>query len=58
VIWLERQRVVDGDSMLEVIVERMPVFAGIDPYNMLVDRNSDDNLLGVSVHGTSVRSGR
>jgi hypothetical protein len=58
VIWLEKQRVVDGESTLEVIVERMPVFAGIDPYNMLVDRNSDDNLLGVNVRGTSAHSGR
>jgi hypothetical protein len=52
VVWLDRQEMVDGDSTVEVIVDRMPAFAGIDPYNKLIDRNSDDNLLRVGVLGT------
>jgi hypothetical protein len=29
-------------------VDQMPTRAGIDPYNKLIDRNSDDNLMDVS----------
>ncbi len=28
----------------ELVVDERPVRAGIDPYNKLVDRNSDDNV--------------
>jgi ABC-type transport system involved in multi-copper enzyme maturation permease subunit len=55
VIWLDKQEVLGGDSTLQVIVDRMPAFAGIDPYNKLIDRNSDDNLLRVGVLGTAGR---
>jgi ABC-2 type transport system permease protein len=51
VVWLDKQEIAGGDSTIEVIVGRMPAFAGIDPYNKLIDRKSDDNLLRVSVLG-------
>ena len=53
VLWLDKQRIADGDSTIEVIVDRLPVFAGIDPYNILIDRNSDDNLLPVNALQTT-----
>lgn len=49
VVWLGKRQILDGDSTVELIVDRMPAFAGIDPYNKLIDRNSDDNLLRVRV---------
>lgn len=33
-----------GDNTFTLITEEKPLKAGIDPYNKLIDRNSDDNL--------------
>lgn len=33
-----------GDNTFTVITDEKPLKAGIDPYNKLIDRNSDDNL--------------
>lgn len=33
-----------GDNTFTVITDKKPLKAGIDPYNKLIDRNSDDNL--------------
>ena len=37
-----------GKQVLVLISKAKPAFAGIDPYNKYVDRNSDDNLVDVS----------
>ena len=37
-----------GSQTLTVTVDRKPVFAGVDPYNKQIDRNSDDNAIRVS----------
>ena len=39
----------DGDSTLTVNVDGKPYEAGIDPFNELVDRVSDDNRAQVIV---------
>jgi hypothetical protein len=39
----------DGDSTLTVTVDGKPFEAGIDPFNELVDRVSDDNRAPVTV---------
>lgn len=44
VIMLEKRLVADGKSTMEIIVDKKPVIAGIDPYNKLIDRDSNDNL--------------
>jgi hypothetical protein len=31
------------------VVARLPKFAGVDPYNTLIDRNSEDNVAAVTV---------
>jgi hypothetical protein len=31
------------------VVSRLPKFAGVDPYNMMIDRNSEDNVAAVTV---------
>ena len=51
VIMLEKRRVTDGTSTLEIIVDKKPAVAGIDPYNKLIDRDSDDNLRDVDETG-------
>ena len=33
--------------MVAFIVDEKPTFAGIDPYNKLIDRNPEDNLIAV-----------
>ncbi|HEX8234293.1 MAG TPA: M1 family aminopeptidase [Caulobacteraceae bacterium] len=37
-----------GEQVLRFTTARAPVYAGADPYNKLVDRNSEDNLLRVT----------
>jgi ABC-2 type transport system permease protein len=44
VLMLEKRRVADGKSTIEIIVDQKPEIAGIDPYNKLIDRDSGDNL--------------
>jgi len=48
VLLLEKRPIADGDSTLTVTVDGEPYEAGIDPYNKLVDRVSDDNRMRVS----------
>jgi len=49
VLYYARQPVVTGKQSLHFVVNRPPKFAGIDRYNIWIDRNSDDNLVPVSV---------
>ena len=48
VLFFEKRRITENDVTFEVVVDDKPVRAGIDPYNKLVDRNSDDNVKKVS----------
>ncbi len=47
VLLFERRRVKTGRQVLHLVLDREPRWAGIDPYNKRIDRNSDDNLLAV-----------
>jgi aminopeptidase N len=49
VLLLEKRNVADGDSTITVTVDSEPFEAGIDPYNKLVDRVSDDNRRRVTL---------
>ena len=44
VILLERLPIRSGRQTLQLVAEREPKFAGVDPFNKWVDRISDDNL--------------
>ena len=47
-VLLLRQEVLRGGKQrLTLRSKRKPTFAGVDPYNFYVDRNSDDNLMAV-----------
>lgn len=44
VILLERRPIRTGVQTLRFITTKKPSFAGVDPYNKWIDRNSDDNV--------------
>jgi hypothetical protein len=47
VIIMEKHQLNSGQTTLEFIVDQEPKFAGVDPYNKLIDRDSNDNLIKV-----------
>jgi len=47
VVLLRRESLKGGAQRLTLRSKRKPLFAGIDPYNYYIDRNSDDNLIAV-----------
>ena len=48
VLYFEKHRIESGESTITIVVDEMPSHAGIDPYNKLIDRNSDDNVDSVN----------
>lgn len=48
VLYLQKIKVSEISNSFDIIVDKKPVEAGIDPYNKLIDRNSDDNRSGLS----------
>ena len=49
VVAMQRRPIGSGRQVLRFVVDRKPAFAGIDPYNFYVDRNSADNLAPVQI---------
>ena len=47
VVAMERRRIVSGRQRLTFVTTVAPTFVGVDPYNMHIDRNSDDNVVAV-----------
>jgi len=47
VVLLERRAIRSGPQVLRFVTDRRPTYAGIDPYNLYIDRNSADNVLPV-----------
>ena len=48
VVLFERRPIQSGRQTLTLTVDREPRFAGVDPYNKRIDRNSDDNVMAIS----------
>ncbi len=46
-LYLQKHWLTPGEHTLELIVDELPIKAGIDPYHKLIDRVSDDNLISV-----------
>ncbi len=42
--FLQRKWLKPGNNTFTIVTDKKPLKAGIDPYNKLIDRNSDDNL--------------
>jgi ABC-2 type transport system permease protein len=49
VLYLAKHRFTAKDTTLEIVVDEEPFDAGIDPYNKLIDRVSDDNRKPVTI---------
>jgi ABC-2 type transport system permease protein len=49
VLYLQKHRIDQQTTTLEIIVDGKPFDAGIDPYNKLIDRVSDDNRRKLSL---------
>jgi ABC-2 type transport system permease protein len=48
VLYLQKQHVTGPEVTVRTIVEGRPVRAGIDPYNILIDRTPGDNVRAVT----------
>jgi aminopeptidase N len=47
VILMQRVHLKSGLQVIHFTTDRKPAFAGVDPYNTLIDRNTDDNVVAV-----------
>jgi ABC-2 type transport system permease protein len=47
ILLFERRLIKSGAQTITVTVDAAPKFAGVDPYNKRIDRNSDDNVVRV-----------
>lgn len=48
VLLMQRQPIRSGKQVLRFVTDRKPTYAGIDPYNFYIDRNSGDNVRPVT----------
>ena len=48
-LYLKKHKVKPGINKFEIIVDKKPEMAGIDPLNKLIDRDSDDNRISVEM---------
>ncbi|WP_300553769.1 M1 family aminopeptidase [Maricaulis sp.] len=49
VLYMDKHQINETTMRFEFTVDEEPEYVGIDPYNKLVDRNSDDNLSRVTI---------
>jgi aminopeptidase N len=49
VITLQRAPIRSGEQTLTLVVDQAPAWAGVDPYNKRIDRNSGDNGVAVTL---------
>jgi aminopeptidase N len=49
VLYMDKHRIDESSMRIELVADALPLYAGIDPYNKLIDRDSDDNLVRVTV---------
>jgi ABC-2 type transport system permease protein len=47
-LYLKKEWLTRPSQTFEIVVDQPPTRAGIDPYNKLIDRNADDNLIDVT----------
>ena len=48
VLYKKRHRITSGAQKIRIVTSKRPAFAGVDPYNKYIDRNSDDNIVEVT----------
>jgi len=47
-LYRKKHRITDGEQTVTVTVDEKPALAGIDPFTLLIDRETDDNVTTVS----------
>jgi ABC-2 type transport system permease protein len=47
-LYLKKEKITQEHNTYEIVVDQEPTLAGIDPYNKLIDRNGDDNMIPVT----------
>jgi ABC-2 type transport system permease protein len=47
-LYLKKEKLTEEHKTFEIVVDEPPTLAGIDPYNKLIDRNADDNMIDVT----------
>jgi hypothetical protein len=47
-LYLRKEKLTDEHKTFVIVVNQPPTLAGIDPYNKLIDRISDDNMIAVT----------
>jgi len=47
-LYLKKEKLTREHQSFEIVVDQAPTRAGIDPYNKLIDRISDDNMIDVA----------
>lgn len=47
-LYLKKEKLTQEQNTFEIVVDEEPTRAGIDPYNKLVDRIGDDNMIDVT----------
>jgi hypothetical protein len=47
-LYLKKEKFTEEHKTFEIVVDQQPTLAGIDPYNKLIDRNADDNMIDVT----------
>jgi ABC-2 type transport system permease protein len=48
-LYLRKHKIAQIHNKLSFVVDRQPLFAGIDPYNKLIDANARDNRMRITV---------
>ncbi|MBZ9612418.1 ABC transporter permease/M1 family aminopeptidase [Rheinheimera maricola] len=46
-LYLQQHLLQSGENQLQIVLEQLPVYAGVDPYINLIDRDGADNILRV-----------
>jgi hypothetical protein len=47
-LYLKKEKLTEEHQTFVITVNEQPTLAGIDPYNKLIDRNADDNMIDVT----------
>jgi hypothetical protein len=45
---MRREKITQSRQTFNLVVDERPTLAGIDPYNKLIDRIADDNVMDVA----------
>jgi hypothetical protein len=47
-LYMQREKITHEHQTFTIVVDQQPTRAGIDPYNKLIDRISEDNMIDVA----------